>query len=142
MYLVCVRWCDSAKDVFLIIEDDLLIAKTTFWSLMDLAVSDLSREDAGWFARTLCWLASNWVSVYVRSTPKNVFWTFSPRWLRTLALQRTSSAKKSRLCSETMPFTFFAWIAPYISWFHQIVTLLPLIIHHNESFLSTYPSSR
>jgi len=64
--LVCVRWGDSdwALKIFEMLsptaKDMLLIADRGtyhFWSLMDLAVCILCRENARWFARIHSWLA-------------------------------------------------------------------------------------
>ena len=78
---------------------------------------------AGWFARTLCWLASDWNPVYVSDSHMIELLTFSPWGLRSFPPQRTANAKKIRLWSKAMPCTrlghHFSWTAPFNSRVHH-----------------------
>jgi len=119
-----------------------LLIVTAFWSLLDVAVLDFCRGNAGWFARTVCWVASNWHAVCAQNYPDIAFWTFSPWGLRTSAPQRATNAKKSGLCSEAMLVNYFLCSNIIFNFVVPPQGYSISTIRHTNSFPSAYSSRR
>ena len=92
-------------------------------------------EDAGWFARTLGWLASNWNPVNAWNSPTFVFWTFFT--VRTADFRawtcRECKEESDLFWSHTLYATFFARIACFNSWFHHGFTFCHYPPHRGVS---------
>jgi len=102
-----------------------LLSKTPIWFLMDPKVWMFWREDAGWFATTLCLLASNWNPVH------GLIRISVPRIQRIFGFVLRSGLAGYLLCSNSI----LHLLVPPPGYFFSS-------IHHTESFPSTYPSSR
>jgi len=60
-HLLYFRWCrnDWVQKASEILSALPMLSKTSFCSLVNLEIFNFCRGDRGWFARTLCWLASS-----------------------------------------------------------------------------------
>jgi len=68
------------------------LLSTKLFRCLDLATFDLSPRGAEWFARALCWLASNCnVLLSPKFSQHIISDFFLPRGLRTFAPQRTAN---------------------------------------------------